>query len=190
MRFLRLDRSTTIWEPACGDGAMARVLERHCDLVSSTDLRDEPSIYGLGRIDFLQHGPLEGIDWIITNPPFNLAEAFIRKALTFTPNVAMLLKSQYWHAARRLNLFHEHRPSLVMPLTWRPAFLEAERGRSPLMDVIWVVWRGPVNVTEFHPLQRPRDVTPLSPIAPEDDDLLLGPAPAWKQVEHDPDILI
>lgn len=160
MQFLRLDPELYVWEPACGDGAMSRILERHVNNVLSTDLRDEPSIYGRRGVDFL--GAEGAADWIITNPPFNLAEGFIRKSLSITPNVAMLLKSQYWHAASRLQLFNDCRPSHVLPLTWRPSFLEKERGNSPLMDVIWVVWQGNPSVTQFQPLPRPKNVKPLT----------------------------
>lgn len=167
MQFLQLDNDTFVWEPACGDGAMSRMLERHVKTVVSTDLRDDPSIYGKRGIDFLN---ADGdADWVITNPPFNLAEGFIRKSLSITPNVAMLLKSQYWHAASRLSLFNEHPPTFVLPLTWRPSFLEKERGNSPLMDVIWVVWRGKTNVTQFQPLPRPKNVKPLES---NDEELL------------------
>jgi hypothetical protein len=159
MEFLRLPKGTMIWEPACGDGDMSCILEQHGHEVISTDLRDDVW-YGKGGIDFLtttddDHWHLP--DWIITNPPFNLAEAFIRKSLSITGNVAMLLKSQYWHAASRLQLFKDHPPSYILPLTWRPAFLEAERGSSPLMDVIWVVWRNEhIGPTEFTPIPRPK----------------------------------
>lgn len=188
MNFLKLSEGTFVWEPASGDGAMARILERYVSEVAATDLRTESSIYGDGGFDFLDHGNGDRIaligdpDWIITNPPFNLSEGFIRKALSITPNVAMLLKSQYWHAARRLKLFEECQPAYVLPLTWRPAFLEAERGSSPLMDVIWVVWQGKVNATQFLPLVRPRSVVPLDPIPAEtpaldfDFDDILGEA--------------
>lgn len=161
MRFLNLPRNSVVWEPACGDGAMSRILERHVSDVVSSDLRDEPDIYGRPAIDFLSW-PEEADDafrpdWIITNPPFNVAEAFIKHALSITPNVAMLLKSQYWHAARRSKLFEQHPPAWILPLTWRPAFLEAERGRSPLMDVIWCVWTAEdVWETRFRPLERPK----------------------------------
>lgn len=181
MDFLKLPEDTDIWEPASGDGAMSRILERYVNDVTSTDLRIESSIYGRGGVNFLDAEVAQDDcpDWIITNPPFNLSEGFIRKALSITPNVAMLLKSQYWHAARRLSLFDECQPTYVLPLTWRPAFLEAERGSSPLMDVIWVVWKGPVNTTEFLPLKRPRGVTPLDPIVPAFDfDDILGEAMA------------
>ena len=162
LRFLNLPRDTSVWEPASGDGAMARIIERHCDTVIATDLRDEPTVYGRPGCDFLsESSDTFQVDWIITNPPFNLAEDFIRKSLSVTSNVAMLLKSQYWHAARRLSLFEAHPPAWVLPLTWRPAFLEKERGSSPLMDVIWVVWSGEADGTRYLPLQRPRDVMPL-----------------------------
>lgn len=135
-----------IWEPACGDGRLARVLEYHGFEVVSTDLREYPG-YGIGGLDFLNEDPLVkwgwdigDIDLIISNPPFNLAEAFIRRAVSLCPNVIMLLKSQYWHAAGRTALFEKHTPSIVIPLTWRPAFLEKERGKNPLMDCIWCVW--------------------------------------------------
>lgn len=154
MEFLRLPKGTVIWEPACGDGDMSCILEEHGHQVISTDLRDDVW-YGKGGTDYLTHPEIE-VDWIITNPPFNLAESFIRKSLSITTNVAMLLKSQYWHAAGRLKLFADHPPAFVLPLTWRPAFLEAERGSSPLMDVIWVVWQGEPEYTKFKPLQRPK----------------------------------
>lgn len=177
MQFLQLPRDTLVWEPAVAEGMMARIIERHCPNVQGTDLRDDGAIYGRGGVNFLdaEVAQDDGPDWIITNPPFNLSEAFIRKALSITPNAAMLLKSQYWHAARRFKLFEECRPAYVLPLTWRPAFLEAERGSSPLMDVIWVVWKGKVNTTQFMPLKRPRGVVPLDPILPDlDFDDILG----------------
>lgn len=135
-----------IWEPACGDGRMARVLEYHGFEVVATDLREYPG-YGIGGLDFLTEDPLEKwgwdigeIDLIMSNPPFKVAEGFIRRALALCPNVMMLLKSQYWHAASRAELFKQQTPSIVLPLTWRPSFLEKERGKNPLMDVIWTIW--------------------------------------------------
>lgn len=153
LEFLKLPKHNTIWEPACGDGAMSRVLLQYGYKVLSSDLRED-SGYGKGGVNFQT---AEGTaDWIITNPPFNLAEIFIRKSLTITPNVAMLLKSQYWHAATRLPLFQANPPEWVLPLTWRPSFLEKERGNSPLMDVIWVVWSSSYNgPTKFQPIKRP-----------------------------------
>lgn len=156
LNFLTLPPGTSIWEPAAGDGAMSRVMERRGFQVLSSDIRDEPGVVGQRGVDFLSGDLLHQPDWIITNPPFNVAADFIRKALSITPNVAMLLKSQFWHARSRSSLFHANPPSVILALTWRPAFLESERGRSPLMDVIWCVWSGArTGATRYEPLPRP-----------------------------------
>jgi hypothetical protein len=138
-----------IWEPACGDGRLARVLEWHGFEVISTDLREYPG-YGYGGLDFLREHPkakwgwhIGDIDAIVTNPPFSLAEEFIRRALSITPNVAMLLKQTYWNVGgRSAGLWIDHMPDLELKLTWRLAFLAKERGNSPLMDCMWNVWFG------------------------------------------------
>lgn len=137
-----------IWEPACGDGRLARVLEWHGFEVVATDIREYPG-YGHGGLDFLKQSPQDAwgvigdIDAIVTNPPFSLAEEFIRRALLFTPNVAMLLKQTYWNVGgRSQGLWFDHMPDLELKLTWRLAFLASERGNSPLMDCMWCVWSG------------------------------------------------
>lgn len=45
---------------------------------------------------------IDAADWIITNPPFSLAEAFIRRAAELGKPFAFLLKSQYWNATCRM----------------------------------------------------------------------------------------
>lgn len=142
MRFLKLPGETVVWEPARGQGDMVRALANCGMAVYGTDIRD--------GIDFLtarQPGNAPAADWIITNPPFSLADEFIRHAAEIGKPFAMLLKAQYWHAAKRAQLFREIPPSYVLPLTWRPDFLFKERngkkGASPLMDVMWCVWLTP-----------------------------------------------
>lgn len=133
-----------IWEPCCGNMDMSRVLEWHGFEVTSTDLRETGQ--GIGGFDFLDDDPEEKWGWIpepemiVMNPPFSLAAEFIERALDYTPNVACLVKIDYWNAISRLPLFERRRPTFFMPLTWRPAFLKKERGNSPLMNCAWVVW--------------------------------------------------
>lgn len=142
-----------ILEPACADGQLSKALEKYGYQVDSFDLRPDV-LYGTGGVDFLdpqnqfkiieQHKGFEvrlEYDAVITNPPFVVADAFIRKALEIAPVVVMLLKAQYWNTANRKKLFRETKPWRELNLTWRPAFLEAERGKSPLMDCMWVVWQ-------------------------------------------------
>jgi hypothetical protein len=135
-----------IWEPACGDGRISRVLEWHGYDVFSSDLR-EHSGYGRGGFNFLTDhlseigwDPKDDIDAIVTNPPFSHAKEFITKALTIAPVVVMLVKQTYWNTKGRLSLWDEFRPAFFLPFTWRLAFLKDERGNSPLMDCAWCVW--------------------------------------------------
>jgi hypothetical protein len=136
-----------IWEPACGDGAMCRVLEAVGHKVVATDLIDRG--YGRGGVDFLQQSePFDGD--IATNPPFKTAAAFIEHSATLAARRFFLLKVSFWNAARRMKLFTEHPPSLVMPLTWR---LDFTGGGAPTMDCMWCAWGTPER--GFKPLPRP-----------------------------------
>lgn len=151
MQFLDLEPSI-IWEPACGNLAMSNVIESFGHTVISTDI-------SIGGGDFFKL--TRTCDAIITNPPFSLSEDFIKKALTEARMVAILLKSQYWHAIKRMPLFMDSKPRFILPLTWRPDFLEHERAPgekkgAPTMEVAWTVWkRGYQNYPEYIPLKKP-----------------------------------
>ena len=148
-----LPYGSRILEPACADGQISKALEQYGYQVDSFDLRPDVK-YGTGGVDFLsedndfkiveKHEGFEvrlEYDAVWTNPPFVIADQFIRKSLEVAPVVIMLLKAQYWNTANRKKLFRETKPLRELNLTWRPAFLEAERGKSPLMDCMWVVWQ-------------------------------------------------
>ena len=83
------------WDPACGEGHMARPLAEHFARVEASDIHD----YGLGHPvgDFLAGGllpswePSETVDWIITNPPFNRAAAFAKRGLELAKTGVYLL---------------------------------------------------------------------------------------------------
>ena len=85
-----------VLEPSCGKGAISKVLKEHNFEVTAQDY-DE----GLG-IDFLKFN--KKFDNIITNPPFRLANEFVKKSLELANNkVAMLLPLNYLHGVTRLN---------------------------------------------------------------------------------------
>lgn len=139
-----------VWEPACGDGAMAGVIGETASSVISTDLHDRG--FGAGGVDFLTADKPVGVEAIITNPPFVEAEAFIRAARKHGVPFAMLLRGVYWHAKTRLPLFKETGPYAVCPLTWRPAFAP-QRGSAPTLDYCWTVWTGkPESSCRFMPM--------------------------------------
>jgi hypothetical protein len=122
-----------IHEPACGDGAMARVLSRHGYQVTATDIVIRG--YGSYGVDFLKYGPQAPI--VITNPPFHLADKFIAKAVPGSRLVALLLKSDYWHAKCRIALHATFPPRQELILTWR---LDWTGKKRPTMNCTWFVW--------------------------------------------------
>ena len=138
-------RNGRVWEPACGDGAISKVLEERRLDVISTDLHDRG--YGKGGMNFLTADCNCGS--IITNPPFNLAAQFVERAAQKEVPFAMLLKATYWHAAKRYDLFQRTKPLAIIAMSWRPA-MSPERGKSGTMDFIWTVWdRKPAKKTEY-----------------------------------------
>lgn len=152
MNFLKLE-PTSIWEPCAGDGAISRVLIEYGHQVLSTDIRMTDYEYCAGGVDYLtcQIPPLPVT---ITNPPFNIADKIIIKAVSTSNIVAMLLKSQYWHAKKRQDIFNKHTPTYILPLTWRPDFTKGGKG-SPTMDMIWTVWIKGRPDKIYQPLNKP-----------------------------------
>lgn len=154
--FLGLKAGARILEPACAAGQMSYVLKFFGFDVTSSDLRHTG--YGEGGVDFLRD-PIQkfmGYDAIVSNPPFDEAERFIRRATAFAPVVALLLKSNYWHAGKRAKkLWDDCTPVAQHPVSWRLAFLKEERGNSPLMDCTWFVWDRSRPKLADRPLIRP-----------------------------------
>lgn len=153
-RLRSIGAPTQWWEPACGDGAICKVLAEFGCSVHATDLHDRG--YGASGHDFLT-APDPGFSgsWgIITNPPFNLAESFIRRAAQSRVPFAMLLKATYWHAKSRHELFKTTGPAAVFPMTWRPHFAP-ERGNAPTMDMCWTYWAAePVAHCIYEPMDK------------------------------------
>lgn len=151
-----------IWENACGEGDIARVLEYHgCDVVG-TDLIDRG--YGKGGVDFLATArPLATT--IITNPPFHLAGPFIEHAMRMhVEEMWMLLKTQYFQAKDRLGLKDRYRPQWKLELSWRLDFTGEGAGT---MDCAWFGWhRDHSRGTGWDVLPKP-DVSNLDLFIPE-----------------------
>lgn len=149
--------SGKIWEPACGEGHMSNVFIKNGLSVISSDIRNA----GYGEVkDFLSCPCPESVFSIVTNPPFKLSVEFIERALSHNVNtVAMLLKSQYWHASSRAKLFNKYPPSHVLALTWRPDFCFGSRGGSPTMECLWTVWIQGQTDTKYRILTRPETVS-------------------------------
>jgi hypothetical protein len=152
--FWCLPEGSVVWECACGEGHMAEVIKAAGFQVVATDLYERG--YGEGGVDFLTS--ICKCDYIVTNPPFNLAAEFIERAAKLSVRgFSFLLKSQYWHAAKRLPLFKKHKPAFICPLTWRPDFLFGQKGGAPTMECFWAIWGEPTNWCEYVPLEKPTE---------------------------------
>ena len=99
--------SGAIWEPACGPGAITRVLRAAGHEVWSTDLVDyELPDQDQSGIDFLmEHGSMPYyVGSILTNPPYKLADQFVRHALLLCPRVYMLLRLAFLESEGRSDI--------------------------------------------------------------------------------------
>lgn len=129
-------------EPTCGRGYMARPLSEYFGRVDAFDAHS----YGFGGVrDFLTH-PYEAMshDWVITNPPFRLAEQFVERALRVARvGVAILARTVFLESIGRYDRIYS-----VNPPTTFAQFSERVpmvRGRvdpkaSTATGYAWFVW--------------------------------------------------
>ena len=91
-----------IWECASGKGEMVKVLRSYNEVVE-TDIQT--------GVDFLKTNLI--VNNIVTNPPYKLAEQFVRKALqSVDKKVAMFLRLNFLESQTRFKMFKE------LPLEW------------------------------------------------------------------------
>ena len=133
-----------IWEPACGPGAIAQTLRDIGHLVYASDLVNYG--YGDSGIDFLMEtkAPVSGVECIVTNPPFKLAEQFVEKALELCPNVIMLLRLAFLTSEKRTNILENSGLARVHVFRKRLPMMHRDGWDGPKasssMDFAWFVW--------------------------------------------------
>ena len=129
-----------IWEPACGDGSMARVLETTGCKVIATDLFNRG--YGKSGVDFLK--PDRTVDNIVTNPPYNSAEGFVISGVGHSKRkFALLLRLAFLEGANRAkNIFSKIPPSRVWVFSERITFYPAGATKqgTGTTAYAWFVW--------------------------------------------------
>lgn len=79
----------SILEPACGNGAIVKILEEEYNNITYYDK----------EVDFLKE--TRHFDTIVTNPPFSLAYEFIQKAKQVSDVFYFLLPLNYLHGKKR-----------------------------------------------------------------------------------------
>ncbi|WP_296746047.1 hypothetical protein [Mesorhizobium sp.] len=129
-----------IWECACGDGAMSRVLARDGNRVHSSDLYNR----GFGEIGIDFNAAKTAADNIVTNPPYNSAEGFVRSGVNLArKKFALLLRLAFLEGANRANtIFAKCPPSRVWVFSERITFYPAGavQGGSGTTAYAWFVW--------------------------------------------------
>lgn len=132
-----------VWEPACGEGHMARVIAATGRTVHLSDLVERG--FGAGGVDFLAASTLRAPD-IITNPPFKHAEAFLHHALDLgARKVALFLRLAFLEGVGRAErVYRQKPPSKIWIMSRR---VPMHRGRiavdgdaTGLMAFAWFVW--------------------------------------------------
>ena len=129
-----------LWECACGNGAMSNVLEEVVPSTFSSDLFDRG--YGQPGIDFLNAD--QKFDNIVTNPPFNAAEGFVKTGLSLAnKKFALLLRLAFLEGGnRQKTIFSKAPPSRVWVFSERITFYPAgaEVKGSGTTAYAWFVW--------------------------------------------------
>ena len=129
-------------EPACGAGHMAKVLKEYFREVRVSDAHD----YQYGPVHDFLSVPYEAdaVDWIITNPPFRLAEEFVLRGLIMARvGVAILARTVFLESVGRYERIFQHRPpSAFAQFVERVPMV---RGRldskaSTATGYAWLVW--------------------------------------------------
>lgn len=130
-------------EPACGAGHMSKVLKEYFGEVRSSDAHE----YGYGSIrDYLTY-PYEAkaVDWVITNPPFRLAEEFVLRSLDVARvGTAMLVRTVFLESVGRYErLFKTYPPSIFAQFVERVPMVKGrlDAKASTATGYAWLIWR-------------------------------------------------
>jgi len=159
-------RELTCLEPAAGRGYMARPLSEYFREVDASDANP----YGFCPVrDFLTH-PYEtrSRDWVITNPPFRLAEEFVERALVVARSgVAILARTVFLESVGRYeNIFKKRPPTLFAQFTERVPMVKGrvDAKASTATGYAWFVWENGVQSSRLawvppcrRSLERPGD---------------------------------
>lgn len=160
-----------VWEPCCGEGHITSVLARQSgvevDLASSDIdvdsagevfdfLSDDVFVYKWYAFKYIPYRIKQGRLAIITNPPYSIPGAtaadFVRKALEYTPYVAMLLRLPWVEACEdRKSIFAEQPPAEIWAISPRVNYTGPNTGKKQNVNSIscWYIWKPGTEKTVF-----------------------------------------
>jgi hypothetical protein len=134
-----------IWEPAAGRGAIVDVLRDAGHFVFASDLVDYGIDGQLGYRDFLlEHKLPPGIELILTNPPFKIANQFVEHALELCPRVILLLRLGFLESKRRSSILDTGKLARVHVFKSRLPMMHRDGWAGPKASSAiahaWFVW--------------------------------------------------
>lgn len=144
-------KKQTVWEPACNRGHMSDPLGEYFGAVWATDIHGY-GLDGAAQHDFLlpylpqalQWAGDQHVDWVISNPPFRLAEQFIERASTVARiGFAFLVRTSFLEGGGRYeNLFSKNPPSIVAQFAERVPMVKGryDPDASTATSYCWLVW--------------------------------------------------
>lgn len=140
-----------IWDPACGTGTIPNVFRRHGTEVWASDIVNRWCEYSF-ICDFLSANV--SVPNIVSNPPYNLAQRFVERALSLADKkVAMLLRLAFLEGRKRKKFFETTPLSRVLVFAPRVSMPPGGRGiraAGGMVAFAWFVWdhehRGPPTI--------------------------------------------
>ena len=139
---LQIGRGTTIYDPACGRGYMVSVFNEKA-VGFGSDVHDYGAGYPLR--EFLgQIRVYDGtMDWLITNPPFKLAQQFaINMIRECRVGAAILVRTSFLETIGRYEFFQQHPPAAVYQFAERVPMVKARLDAkvSTATAYCWIIW--------------------------------------------------
>ena len=136
---------SVVLDPCCGHGAILDVVADQWKVPTfGIELDAGRAKQAKMRHCVARSDALGSHEWpsalIVTNPPYGLAEEFIRRALSQRSafDRAFLLRLNFLGSQKRAG-FHRDNPSDVYVLPRRPSF--TSDGKSDSTEYAWFVWR-------------------------------------------------
>lgn len=153
------DEMRTVWEPACNRGYLAHGLKDYFKTVYASDIHD----YGWQDqeqvVDFLFPGSesdlfaTDGIQWVISNPPFRLAEQFIARAMQVASvGCAMLVRTSFLEGVGRYHgIFKNSPPNMIAQFSERVPMVKGryDPKASTATSYTWMIWVHGLTDTQF-----------------------------------------
>lgn len=134
----------SVWEPSANRGYMVRPLEEYFGFVTKSDKFDYDNRWPV--LDFLSVNTHEvpPTDWVITNPPFSLAQEFIEQGLRVSRvGVAVLVRTAFVESIHRYEkLFSVNPPTAICQFVERVPMVNGrmDKKSTTATSYSWLVW--------------------------------------------------